>query len=88
MIDSAHWRVYNHASAAHMSCSIFNAANQEDHLFLSNGGAEMTQAYCVKDRMMVEIKDPKPTTLKNGRPAIQGVCPTCGTKVTRIGSGK
>lgn len=48
----------------------------------------MTQAYCVKDRMMVEIKDPKPTTLKNGRPAIQGVCPTCGTKVTRIGSAK
>jgi hypothetical protein len=48
----------------------------------------MTQAYCVKDRTMVEIKDPKPTTLKNGRPAIQGVCPTCGTKVTRIGSGK
>jgi Domain of unknown function (DUF5679) len=48
----------------------------------------MTQAYCVKDRKMVDIKDPKATTLKNGRPAIQGVCPTCGTRVTRIGSGK
>jgi hypothetical protein len=25
--------------------------------------------------------------LKNGRPATQGVCPTCGTKVFRIGKG-
>jgi len=32
-----------------------------------------------------EIKDPKVVTMKNGRPATQGVCPTCGTKVFRIG---
>lgn len=68
--------------------SIFLRLIKKTILLFSNGGAEMTQAYCVKDRMMVEIKDPKPTTLKNGRPAIQGVCPTCGTKVTRIGSAK
>ena len=48
----------------------------------------MPQAYCVKDRMMVEMKDPKQITLKNGRPAMQGTCPKCGTKVTRIGGGK
>ncbi len=42
------------------------------------------QAYCVKDRKMV---DPKQITLKNGRTAMQGTCPTCGTKVTRIGGG-
>jgi len=24
-------------------------------------------------------------TMKNGRPATQGECPTCGTKVYRIG---
>ncbi|NHV97446.1 MAG: hypothetical protein HA494_06640 [Thaumarchaeota archaeon] len=45
----------------------------------------MPQAYCVKCRKKVEIKDPKPTTLKNNKPAIVGVCPNCGTKVFRIG---
>jgi len=43
------------------------------------------QAYCFKDRMKVEIKSPKNVTLKNGRPAITGSCPKCGTKVFRIG---
>jgi len=43
------------------------------------------QAYCFKCRAKVEIKDPKSVTLKNGRPAVQGTCPTCGTKVFRIG---
>jgi len=51
------------------------------------GGVKMPQAYCVKDREMVEIKDPKDITLKNGRSAVQGTCPKCGTKVTRIGGG-
>lgn len=44
----------------------------------------MPTAYCVKDRKSVEIKDPKEVTLKNGREALQGVCPSCGTKVSRI----
>ena len=48
----------------------------------------MVQAYCVKDRKMVDMKDAKEITLKNGRPATQGVCPHCGTKVTRIGASK
>jgi len=43
------------------------------------------QAYCVKCRKKVEIKDPKQITMKNGRPATQGSCPVCGTKVFRIG---
>ena len=43
------------------------------------------QAYCVKDRKTVEIKDPKAITMKNGRPATQGICPVCGSKVYRIG---
>jgi DNA-directed RNA polymerase subunit RPC12/RpoP len=45
------------------------------------------QAYCFKCRKKVEIKDPKKVTLKNGRPAIRGICPACGTKVFRIGQG-
>ena len=45
----------------------------------------MTTAYCVKCREKREIKDPKEVTLKNGRPAVKGTCPKCGTKVFRIG---
>jgi len=47
----------------------------------------MAQAYCVKCRAQVEIKNPANVTLKNGRPATQGQCPDCGTKVFRIGKG-
>jgi hypothetical protein len=45
----------------------------------------MPEGYCVKERKKVEIKDAKQVTMKNGRPAIQGVCPDCGTKIFRIG---
>ena len=44
----------------------------------------MAQAYCVKCRKKVDIKDPQKVTLKNKRPATSGTCPTCGTKVFRI----
>jgi len=43
------------------------------------------QAYCVKCRIKREMKDAKAITMKNGRPATQGVCPVCGTKMFRIG---
>ena len=46
---------------------------------------EMPQAYCVKCKANIEIKNPTPVTLKNGKPAIKGVCPNCGTSVFRIG---
>lgn len=42
-------------------------------------------AYCTKCRKVVDIKDPRAVILKNGRRATQGTCPTCGTKVTRMG---
>ncbi|MBN2074588.1 MAG: hypothetical protein JW762_03465 [Dehalococcoidales bacterium] len=45
------------------------------------------EAYCVKCRAKREIKDPKPITMKNGKPATQGVCLVCNTKVFRIGKG-
>ena len=53
----------------------------------SVGGVKMAQAYCMKCRTKREIKNPKSVTLKNKRPATQGVCPVCGTKVFRIGKG-
>ncbi|MHB8104314.1 MAG: DUF5679 domain-containing protein [Dehalococcoidales bacterium] len=45
------------------------------------------QAYCMKCRKKVEMQSPKAVTLKNKRPATQGACPKCGTKVFRIGKG-
>lgn len=45
----------------------------------------MVQAYCVKDRQKVEMKNPKKVTMKNGKLAMQGICPKCGKKVFRIG---
>jgi len=47
----------------------------------------MTTGYCVKCRTKREIKNPKPFTMKNGRPATKGTCPTCKTKMYRIGKG-
>ena len=43
------------------------------------------QAYCVKCRKKVDIKNEQNVRLKNGKPAKKGVCPNCGTKVFRIG---
>lgn len=45
----------------------------------------MVEAYCVKCRGKRSIKDPKEVTLKNGRPAMKGTCPECGTGMFRIG---
>ena len=47
----------------------------------------MVEGYCVKCKAKREIKDAKKITMKNGKPATQGVCPVCGTKVFRIGAG-
>jgi hypothetical protein len=49
------------------------------------GDPRMPTGYCVKERKKVEIKDPQQVTMKNGRPAIQGTCPDCGTKIFKIG---
>ena len=43
------------------------------------------QAYCVKGRAKREMRDAKSITMKNGKPATQGTCPTYGTKMFRIG---
>jgi len=45
------------------------------------------EGYCLKCRQKRQMKDAKSVTLKNGRPATQGICPVCGTKITRIGKG-
>ncbi len=44
------------------------------------------EAYCVKCRSKKEISKPQGITMMNGKAATQGVCPTCGNKVFRIGA--
>lgn len=46
------------------------------------------EAYCVKCRSKKEMKNAKAMTMKNGKPATKGVCPTCGTSMFRIGAAK
>jgi hypothetical protein len=41
-------------------------------------------AYCVRCKTKREIADARPVTLKNGTPAMQGTCPACGTRLSRI----
>lgn len=41
------------------------------------------EAYCMKCRQKREFEG-QLVTLKNGRPALQGSCPVCGTKLTKI----
>lgn len=48
----------------------------------------MTSGFCVKCRKKKDMKNPTSTTMKNGRPATKGKCPTCGTGMFRIGKSK
>lgn len=43
------------------------------------------EAYCLKCRNRREMRNPQRITMKNGKPATQGTCPVCGTKMFRIG---
>jgi hypothetical protein len=45
------------------------------------------QAYCMKCRSKKEMSNTKSITMKNGKPATQGVCSSCSTKMFRIGKG-
>jgi DNA-directed RNA polymerase subunit RPC12/RpoP len=45
------------------------------------------QGYCMKCGKKREMKNTRAIKMKNGRPATQGVCPVCGTKMFRIGKG-
>ena len=44
------------------------------------------EGYCVKCKAKKEMKDAVAITMKNGRPATQGICPSCGTKMFKIGA--
>jgi Zn finger protein HypA/HybF involved in hydrogenase expression len=48
----------------------------------------MAEGYCVKCKAKKEIVDAVEVTTKNGRKAIKGKCPTCGTVMYKIVGGK
>lgn len=52
--------------------------------FHTEKGGDMADAYCVKCKAKKEILNATEVTMKNGRPALKGVCPTCGTGLYKI----
>jgi Zn finger protein HypA/HybF involved in hydrogenase expression len=57
---------------------------------MKRGGGKnfMPEGYCVKCKAKKEIVDAVEETMKNGRKAIKGKCPTCGTVMFKILGGK
>jgi Zn finger protein HypA/HybF involved in hydrogenase expression len=53
-----------------------------------SGEFSMPEGYCVKCKAKKEIVDAVEETMKNGRKAIKGKCPTCGTVMFKILGGK
>ncbi|MBC8444392.1 hypothetical protein H8D83_02280 [Candidatus Woesearchaeota archaeon] len=48
----------------------------------------MTEGYCVKCKAKKEMAEAVEVTMKNGRKAMKGKCPTCGTGMYRIMGNK
>ena len=46
--------------------------------------ATAREAYCVKCKTKREIKNAHEEKMDNGRRALKGECPVCGTKLTRF----
>ncbi len=46
--------------------------------------SQIMEGYCVKCKSKREIKDANEVTMKNGRKAMKGKCPECGTGMFRI----
>ena len=44
-----------------------------------------TNAYCVKCKAKRDMSNEQMITMKKGKPATQGTCPVCGTKMFKIG---
>ena len=55
---------------------------------LRGGKISMPEGYCVKCKAKKEIVNAVEETMKNGRKAIKGKCPTCGTVMFKILGGK
>jgi len=57
------------------------------HFYLCDNPVE-TWVYCVRcdgHRTLSTLTQVVQIQMKNGRPALEGVCPDCGTKIIHIG---
>lgn len=45
---------------------------------------KQSEGYCVKCKATVAMKDAVNKIAANGRSMLQGLCPKCGTKVTKF----
>jgi RNase P subunit RPR2 len=50
--------------------------------------SDMASGYCMKCKAQRDIQNAKQITMKNGRPATEGTCVICGTKIFKIGAAK
>ena len=55
---------------------------------VADGKIFMAEGYCVKCKAKKEIADGVEEVMKNGRKAMKGKCPTCGTVMFKILGGK
>lgn len=46
------------------------------------------EAYCLREKTRVTIRDAAPIVLSNGRSALAGTCPSCGARVVRMTRGR
>lgn len=67
-------------------CYISSYARDEAKFNQTKGGEDiMAEMYCVKCRAKREDPNATKVTMKNGKPAMKGKCPTCGTGMYKIG---
>ena len=52
-----------------------------DRLFRKAGDTAI-EGYCFKCKVMREMKNPAEVSMKNGRLRTQGLCGTCGTRMS------
>lgn len=55
------------------------------NVFMHTRNLFFMEGYCVKCKQKRIMNEEKKITMKNGKPATQGICSTCGTKMFRIG---
>ena len=53
---------------------------------MKGGEKNMASMYCVKCRAKREDPSAPAVTMKNGKPAMKGKCPVCGTTMFKIGA--
>lgn len=67
---------------------LLTKGESQETRFYDNGTPgirSVVEAYCLKCKTMREIRDSHQVILGNKKPATQGICPVCGTKMFKMG---